>query len=165
VLAGCKGITINHALDKSVALDPIKIDPIKLEPIDINMRVDVYQYSAEQGDSETVKKKKEVAESLRNRSEQIRELKNSELVAENHQGLLTVLKDPPEWGDGYVTKTVKAENDDRLFMMEDKARQSNSLKIDDIKREQWERRRQLAFEHEWVEVEEDGEYKVVKKGN
>ena len=162
VFPSCKGFDINVGTK-----DPIKLDPIKLEPIDLNMRVDVYQYTGKSPEEKVAQKNvASAAERLRNRMQEIQTLKNSRLIGENHYGLLTIKNRPAGDYGVYVQKTVDEENADRVFLMTDKVNQSDTLQMAEVQREQWERRRQISFEGEWIEVpaDEDGTYRWLQKG-
>lgn len=162
LLGGCKGFNINVGTKEA-----IKLDPIKLEPIDLNMRVDVYQYTGTSPEEKAAQKNVgSAADRLRNRMEEIQKLKNNRFVGENHLGLLEIRNLPAGDYGGYVQKTVDQENADRAFLMTDKVNQSDTLQLADVQREQWERRRQITFEGEWIEVPADveGTFRWTQKG-
>ena len=145
----CKAFDINVGTK-----DPIKLDPIQ---VDLTMRVDVYQYS---GNSEEKKQEiKNVAnavENQRNRMAEIQTLKNSRYVGENHLGLLSIRNLPAGKDGEYVQKTVDAENADRTFLMTDISNSSaTSLPLEDIQRQQWQKRIEDSFQGEWIEVAGD----------
>lgn len=161
LVAGCSGgPTINIATKQ-----PLKVDPLK---VDLNMRVDVYQHA-----DNTVQKKaantqpaagEDVQTRLRNRMGEIQVLKNNRLVGESRRGLLEIRTQPPgEFGD-YVQRTVEAENNDRLAMMQEIAQKKN-LGLEEVQRQQAELIRNKAFNGEWIEVPQpDGTFAWKQKG-
>lgn len=129
--------------------EPIKLDPIK---VDLNMRVDVYQYT---GNAEEEKvaatSRKDAATRLRDRMKEVQELKNNRFVGENHLGLLSIRDSPAgDYGD-YVRRTVDEENADRVYVMTDKANRDGTV-LADVQTDQWNRRVQSSFPGEWIET-------------
>jgi uncharacterized protein YdbL (DUF1318 family) len=154
ILGGCKAPTVNLSTS-----DPIKVD--------INMRLDVYQYS-----SPTTKKlatpqptpAAQTPESRRrNRMADIQQFKNERIVGEGHDGLLTILKKPEgEYGD-YVRVTVEEENADRMQLMKSLA-ENQKTSLPEIQSKQAELWRNRSFKGEWIETQQpDGSWKWVQK--
>jgi hypothetical protein len=139
LLPGCKLPDVNLATPKPIEMN-------------LNMRLDVYQYSGDApSDKETAKEQANLAERQRNRSEEIQTLKNNRLVGENHLGLLQTRDLPAgKWGE-YVKKTVEEENADRLSLMRKEAEKTErSLNL--VQAEQWKLRSEKAFKGEFIEL-------------
>lgn len=138
--AGCKAPTVNLATS-----EPIRVD--------INMRLDVYQHQP-QGTKPSVAQaapSDNPETARRNRMADIQQFKNSRLVGENHDGLLTVRVDTPgDYGD-YVRKTVTAENADRMSLMKAEA-ERDKRNLADVQARQAEIWRKRSFKDEWIEV-------------
>lgn len=147
-MSGCKLPDINLATPK-----PLEVN--------LNMRLDVYQYSGDKAASpEQTKSVAEAAERMRNRLEEIQTLKNNRLVGEDHRGLLQIREVPGgTWGD-YVKRTVDAENEDRMLLMRTTAAKSNR-ELHLVQAEEWHLRADKAFKGEWIEVagEKEGSFK------
>lgn len=126
-------------------------EPLK---VDLNMRLDVYQYRGdepEDGDKEELKSLAEAVERQRNRMAEVQELKNNRLVGEDHRGLLQLRQTPAgQWGD-YVKRTVNEENDDRMLLMRNEAKES-SRQLHQVQAEAWRLRSEQAFKGEYIEV-------------
>jgi hypothetical protein len=120
--------------------------------VNLNMRLDVYQYSdSEPRDQEAAKSAGEATERMRNRMAEIQTLKGNQLVGEDHRGLLLVREVPAgEWGP-QMKKAVADENEDRMLLMRQKAKESNRP-LHEIQGEQWRLRTQQANTGEWIEV-------------
>lgn len=120
--------------------------------VNLNMRLDVYQYrSDEPVDNEAKKSASEATERMRNRMAEISTLKGNQLVGEDHRGLLLVREVPAgEWGP-QMKKAVADENEDRMLLMRQKAKESNRP-LHEIQGEQWRLRTQQANSGEWIEV-------------
>lgn len=120
--------------------------------VNLNMRLDIYQYrSDEPTDKEATKNVSEATLRMRNRMAEIQGLKNSQLVGEDHRGMLIVREVPAgDWGP-QMKKAVTAENDDRMLLMRQKAKESNRP-LHEIEAEQWRLRTQQANTGEWIEV-------------
>jgi uncharacterized protein len=101
---------------------------------------------------------------LRNRMGEVQVLKNNRLVGESRKGLLEIRNQSPgEFGD-YVSRTVDAENKDRMAMMQDIAQKKN-LPIEEVQRQQAELARNKAFNGEWIELPQpDGTFAWKQKG-
>jgi uncharacterized protein YdbL (DUF1318 family) len=153
-LGGCKAPTVNLATS-----DPIKVD--------INMRLDVYQYS-----SPTTKKAAGPQATpaavtpearRRNRMADIQQFKNERLVGEGHEGLLVILKKPEgEYGD-YLRVAVEEENADRMDLMKSLA-EGEKTSLPEIQAKQAELWRNRSFKGEWIETQTiDGSWKWMQK--
>ena len=138
-LSACKLPDVNLATPK-----PLEVN--------LNMRLDVYQYSSEKAQTpEQTKTLGEATERMRNRQEEIQTLKNNRLVGEDHRGLLQVREVPGgTWGD-YVKRTVEAENEDRTLLVRAKAAKTNR-ELHIVQTEDWKLRTEKAFKGEWIEV-------------
>lgn len=132
--------------------------------VNLNMRLDVYQFSGDAPkDTEKAKTLAEASERMRNRSSEVQELKNNRLVGEDHRGLVHLREVPGgKWGDR-VKQVVTEENDDRLLIMRDQA-QKSSRTLMEVQQEQWKLRTAKAYKGEWIEVagEKEGTYKWVQ---
>lgn len=120
--------------------------------VNLNMRLDIYQYRGDEPqDKEAAKNAGEATLRLRNRMQEIQTLKNNQLVGEDHRGLLLIREVPAgDWGP-QMKKTVAAENEDRMLLMRQKAKESNRP-LHEIEAEQWRLRTQQANTGEWIEV-------------
>ncbi len=120
--------------------------------VNLNMRLDIYQYRGDEPlDNEATKNAGEATLRLRNRMQEIQTLKNNQLVGEDHRGQLLIREVPTgEWGP-QMKKTVAAENEDRMLLMRQKAKEANRP-LHEIEAEQWRLRTQQANTGEWIEV-------------
>jgi len=120
--------------------------------VNLNMRLDIYQYRGDEPlDKEAAKSAGEATRRMRNRMEEIQTLKNNQLVGEDHRGQLVIREVPAgDWGP-QMKKAVAAENEDRMLLMRQKAKESNRP-LHEIESEQWRLRTQQAGTGEWVEV-------------
>lgn len=151
MMAGCSAPTVNLATG-----EPIKVD--------IAMRLDVYNHNKESaakgaGASPT----SDTETRRRNRMADIQNFKNSRLIGEGHNGLLSIQVDSPGEAGDYVRKTVAAENEDRMALMKalaDKGEKS----LPAVQTEQgalWQKR---SFEGELIEITNpDGTFSWVPK--
>lgn len=151
LLTACKLPDINLATPK-----PIEVN--------LNMRLDVYQFSGDAPkDTEKAKSLAEAMERMRNRGSEIQELKNNRLVGEDHRGLLHIREVPGgKWGDR-VKQAVLEENDDRSLVMRNQAEKSNRTLIE-VQAEQWKLRTEKAYKGEWIEIagDKEGTFKWVQ---
>jgi len=140
VLAACK------------QLPQIPITTPKPLEVNLNMRLDVYQYHGDEPqDKEALKHVSEATERMRNRMAEIETLRNNQLVSEDHRGLLQIREVPSgEWG-AQVKKAVAAENEDRMLLMRQKAKEANRP-LHEIEDEQWHLRSEQADVGDWIEV-------------
>jgi uncharacterized protein len=139
-------------------------DPLK---VDVNVRLDVYQYSKPDAakPAEAVAQTVEsVLERKRNRSGEVQTLKNNRLVGENHRALLTIREQPAGKEGEWVKKTVQGENDDRVFLMVEMAKKEN-LQMHEVQEREWKLNLERAFPSEWIEVPGDkpGIFKWIAK--
>jgi uncharacterized protein YdbL (DUF1318 family) len=153
LLGGCKAPTVNLATS-----EPIKVD--------INMRLDVYQYSAPgtQKPAQVQASSGPAPESRRrNRMADIQQFKNQRLVGEGHDGLLVIrIKPEGEYGD-YVRITVEEENADRMELMKSLA-ESQKTSLPEIQAKQAELWRNRSFKGEWIETPgPDGTWTWIQK--
>jgi hypothetical protein len=142
--------TASLAACKTLPQVPITT-PKPLE-VNLNMRLDVYQYRGDEPqDKEALKNISEATERMRNRMEEIQTLKNNQLVSEDHRGLLQIREVPSgDWGV-QVKKAVAAENEDRMLLMRQKAKEANRP-LHEIEDEQWRLRSEQADAGDWIEV-------------
>ena len=158
------------ALVAGCSIPPVALttpEPIK---VNINMRVDVYQYSDVSKGKKSSKQGGEkgeesaAADTIRsNRRASIQSFKNSQYIGEGHEGLLIVLK--TSLGDlgNRVRKEVEAENADRSVEMQSQA-QKEKIPISEIQTRQGEVNRIRAFKGEWIEkANPDGTFTWIQK--
>jgi uncharacterized protein YdbL (DUF1318 family) len=154
MLAGCKAPTVNLSTS-----DPIKVD--------INMRLDVYQYSSPTTKKPATPQATPAAQTpegrRRNRMADVQQFKNERLVGEGHEGLLVILKKSEgEYAD-YVRVTVEEENTDRMELMKSLA-ESQKTSLPEIQSRQAELWRNRSFKGEWIETPgPDGSWNWVQK--
>lgn len=151
LLASCAAPTVNLSTP-----EPVKVD--------IEMRLDVYQHSEENADRPaSPKPAADPAQARRNRMAELQALKNSRVVGEGRDGLLSLRVDPPgDYGD-WARATVKAENADRMALMKAEA---TSLKVSlmHIQEKQAAVAQKMAFKDEWIEVpKDDGTWEWIQK--
>lgn len=136
-------------------------EPIK---VDLAMDVHVYQHGEEEDDAENRRNAdyRTAMNSRRNRMAEIQELKNNRLVGENHLAELSIRNKPAgEYGD-YVVETVREENEDREILMRFEA-EEEGVSISQIREEQWRHWQRKSFPGEWIEVEDNGSYRWIRK--
>lgn len=140
LVGGCSAPTVNLS-----TAEPIKVD--------ISMRLDVYQHSKEAAARKSAgpDASADPEARRRNRMADIQNFKNSRLVGEGRDGLLSIRVDAAGDTGDYLRKTVAAENEDRMSLMKalsDKEKRN----LSDIQAEQaalWQKR---SFEGELIEV-------------
>jgi hypothetical protein len=138
-LAGCSAPNINLS-----TAEPIKVD--------IAMRLDVYQHNKDATKKPTAGAVASDPETRRrNRMADIQSFKNSRLVGEGSNGLLSIRVDTPGEAGDYMRKTVASENEDRSALMAARA-EKEQRKIEDIRAEQAALWRQRSFEGELIEL-------------
>lgn len=143
LLASCKGPSVSLSTPEPIV-------------VDINMRVDVY----ERGGGGAAAKPSPGADApaadtrRRSRAGDIQTFKNSRLVGEGRDGLLSVLSRPEGGYGAYVEKTVAEENADRLVVMRQLAGE-RKMSLPDVQSQQGELWRNRSFSGEWVEVMQD----------
>jgi hypothetical protein len=150
-LAGCSAPNINLS-----TAQPIKVD--------IAMRLDVYQHNKDAA-------KKPASDGLpsdpetrrRNRMADIQNFKNSRLVGEGRDGLLSIRMDTPGEAGDYMRKTVASENEDRMVLMSART-EKEKRNLADIQAEQAALWRQRSFQGELIELANpDGTFGWVAK--
>jgi hypothetical protein len=137
-------------------------EPIK---VDIQMRLDVYQYSGdEESKPEADVEYADAVKRQRDRMAQVTDLKNNRWVGENHLGLLSVRLLPAGDDGKWVRTTVDDENKDRMILMRNAAN-SRKVMLHKIQEEQWKQRTEASFAGEWIEIagEREGTFKWEKK--
>ncbi len=151
-LSACAGPTVNL-----VTPEPIKVD--------IAMRLDVYQHT-----KETAKKPRaalttpsDPIEARRNRMADIQTFKNSRLVGEGRDALLSIRVDTPgDYGD-YIRKSVDAENTDRMQLMKTES-DREKISLPQVQTKKASLASKLAFKGEWIElVKDDGSAEWIQK--
>lgn len=151
LLSGCKLPDVNLATPK-----PLEVN--------LNMRLDVYQYSGDKGENkEALRSLGEATDRQRNRMSELRELKSNGHIGEDHRGLLQIRDLPPgDWGER-TKKLVQDENDDRTTQMRAEAQRTNRP-LHEVQDDQWKRNLSAAFKNEWVEQpgEKEGTFKWVQ---
>ncbi|MCP5559149.1 MAG: DUF1318 domain-containing protein [Verrucomicrobiaceae bacterium] len=153
-----------YCLVSCKTLPEIPITTPKPLEVNLNMRLDVYQYRGDEPvDKEAVRTIAEATQRMRNRMEEIQTIKSNRFVGEDHRGLLQLREVPGgTWGD-YVKQTVAAENEDRLLLMRNEAKESKRA-LHDVEQEQWRLRSEKSFPGEYIEVPGDaaGTFKWVQ---
>jgi hypothetical protein len=151
-LSACAGPTVNL-----VTPEPIKVD--------IAMRLDVYQHAKEPAKKPrtTLTASSDPIEARRNRMADIQTFKNSRLVGEGRDALLSIRVDTPgDYGD-YIRKSVDAENTDRMQLMKTES-EREKISLPQIQKKQASLAAKLAFKGEWIElVKEDGSAEWIQK--
>jgi uncharacterized protein YdbL (DUF1318 family) len=84
----------------------------------------------------------------------IQTFKNSRLVGEGRDGLLSVLSRPEGSYGAYVVKTVAEENADRMVVMRQLAAE-RKMSMADVQAQQGDLWRNRSFSGEWVEALQD----------
>ncbi|MFM8363920.1 MAG: DUF1318 domain-containing protein, partial [Verrucomicrobiota bacterium] len=117
--------------------------------------IDVYQHGKEEDKkSNAAPKTANAAKERTNRIAEIQALKNSRIVGEAANALLSIrVETPGDYGD-YVRKTVEAENADRMAVMKSEAAR-DKIPLPRIQKTQADLARKMAFKGEWIEVEKD----------
>ena len=133
-------------------LPQIPITTPKPLEVNLNMRLDVYQYRGDEPqDKEALKNVSEATDRMRNRMAEIETLRNNQFVSEDHRGLLQIREVPSgDWGP-QVKKAVAAENEDRMLLMRQKAKEANRP-LHEIEDEQWHLRSEQADVGDWIEI-------------
>jgi hypothetical protein len=150
-LSSCKLPDVNLATPK-----PIEVN--------LNMRLDVYQFTGDEPtDKEKAKTIAEATERIRNRLDEVQTMKNNRLVGEDHRGLLYLREVPGgKWGER-AKAAVQEENDDRLLLMRQEAEKKNRT-LNEIQQEQWKLRSSKAYKGEWIEIagEKEGTFQWIQ---
>jgi len=146
-------------LATACSLPAVQVETPKPIAIDINMRVDVYQHDGKDGDaggaSAVGTSVADIEARRRARMAEVQTLKNSRLVGENHEGLLSVRDLPPGDYGAYVKKTVEAENADRMALMEATANKEQKP-LSEVQQSIADLWRERSFPGEWIEVRDAG---------
>lgn len=144
----------------------VKVETPKPIAVDINMRVDIYQHDDQdaeaQGTAAAAKGLADVEARRRARMAEIQTLKNSRLIGENHEGLLSIRDLPPGDYGTYVKKTVDAENADRTALMEATAKKEEEP-LAQVQKNLATLWRERSFPGEWIQVRENGNWTWIQK--
>jgi Protein of unknown function (DUF1318) len=131
--------------------------------VNLNMRLDVYQYSGDKPeDKAQAKTLAEAVERMRDRQAEVQTMKDNRLVGEDHRALLQLRQVPAgKWGDR-VKQAVEEENADRTTVMRNEALTKDQA-LHEVEKDQWQRRIDKAFKGEWIEVagDKDGTYQWI----
>ena len=151
LLAGCSAPTVNLT-----TTEPIKVD--------ISMRLDVFEHNKDNGPKGVgAAATGEPETRRRNRMADIQNFKNSRLIGEGRDGLLSIRADTSGEDGDYMRKTVSAENEDRMTLMKAAAGKAQKS-LPAVQAEQsslWQKR---SFEGELIEVANpDGTFAWVAK--
>jgi uncharacterized protein len=137
--------------------------------VDVTLKVDIVQRKVETaGEEETPAPTSDAGTSdeetrRRDRMGQIQTFKNSRLVAENRNGLLTIMRLPPGEYGKQVAQAVAAENADRTVLMKVEAGKRR-LPLASVEAEQAAAWRERAFPGEWIEEQQpDKTWRFVQK--
>jgi uncharacterized protein YdbL (DUF1318 family) len=148
---------------------PVNVMTRKPLAVDVTVRMDIYQHKvATTGDTEAAAPAGDAGTSdeetrRRERMGQIQAFKNSRLVGENHEGLLTIMRLPPGDYGRQVESVVAAENADRRELMQAEAT-SRRVPLATVQAEQAAQWRDHAFPGEWVEEQQaDKTWRWVQK--
>jgi hypothetical protein len=143
LLGACSAPTVNLATPA-----PIKVD--------IAMRIDVYQYNkeADKKSQQPLAATADPALTRRDRLADIQTFKNSRLVGEGRDALLSIRVDTPGDYGAYIRKTVEAENADRMALMKTEAAQQK-ISLPQIQLKQADLAAKMAFKGEWIEIESE----------
>jgi hypothetical protein len=162
-LAVCAGLLVTACKQ----LPEVPITTPKPLEVNLNMRLDIYQYRGDEPlDKEAAKGVAEATQRMRNRMAGIQTYKNNQLIGEDHRGLLQVREVPAgDWG-AQMKKDVAAENEDRMLIMRNKAREADRP-LHEVEAEQWRLRAQQANRGEWIEVpgESPGSFQWKRAGD
>ncbi len=141
--AGCQGPTVRLTTPEPIV-------------VDINMRVDIYERASGSPAAKPAPGADLPAADARRRSRMgdIQTFKNSRLVGEGRDGLLSVLSRPEGSYGAYVEKTVAEENADRVVVMRQLGVE-RKLSLADVQAQQGELWRNRSFSGEWIEVPQD----------
>jgi len=151
LLVGCSTPTVNLS-----TAEPIQVD--------ISMRLDVYDHNKQAATkSAGTSPSGETETRRRNRMADIQNFKNSRLIGEGRDGLLSIRVETPGDDGDYVRKTVAAENDDRMALMK-AAAQKEQKSLPAVQAEQSSLWRKRSFEGELIEAANpDGTFSWVAK--
>jgi len=140
LLVGCSAPTVNLSTQ-----DPIKVD--------IAMRLDVYQHNKTTSPKTAppADKSGDPENRRRNRMADIQNFKNSRLVGEGRDGLLSIRVETTGEAGDYLRKTVAEENADRMALMLALA-EKEKRSPQDIQAAQSDLWQKRSFEGELIEV-------------
>jgi uncharacterized protein len=148
---------------------PVTVQTPKPIEVDVRMKVEIYQQKVETApDEQTPAPTSEAGTSdeevrRRERMGQIQTFKNSRLVGENHNGLLSIIRLPPGEYGKQVEQTVAAENTDRTVLMKAEA-EKRRVPLATVEAEQAAQWRERAFPGEWIEEQQpDKTWRFVQK--
>jgi uncharacterized protein YdbL (DUF1318 family) len=141
--AGCKGPTVSLTTPEPIV-------------VDVNMRVDIYERGGGSSAAKPLPGADLPAADARRRSRtgDIQTFKNSRLIGEGRDGLLSVLSRPEGSYGLYVDKTIAEENGDRVVVMRQLAVE-RKMSLADVQAQQGELWRNRSFSGEWIEVPQD----------
>lgn len=141
--SGCQGPTVNLSTPEPIV-------------VDVNMRVDIFERGSGTGSTKPSPAADFPAADARrlSRMGDIQKFKNSRLVGEGRDGLLSVLSRPEGNFGKYVDRVAAEENADRLVIMRQLATE-RGLSLADVQSEQGELWRNRSFSGEWIEVMQD----------
>ena len=143
--AGCQGPTVNLSTPEPIV-------------VDVNMRVDIFERGSGSGAPKPSPAADLPAADARrlSRMGDIQTFKNSRLVGEGRDGLLSVLSRPEGNYGKYVERVAAEENADRLVIMRQLATERR-LPLADVQAEQGQLWRNRSFSGEWIEVMQDND--------
>lgn len=139
-LAGCTGPTVNLSTP-----EPVKVD--------IAMRLDVYQHQKEEKPSQPAPTTTPGNDRL-NRAADIQTFKNSRLIGESANALLSIRVEPSGEEGDYLRKIVEAENASRMALMKEQSTR-DKIPLPAIQKKQADLARKMAFKGEWIEMEKE----------
>jgi hypothetical protein len=120
--------------------------------VSLNMRLDIYQYRGDEPlDKETAKGASEATRRMRNRMAEIQRSKTTSSSARIIAACCKSARCPPATGGPQMKKAVAADNEDRMLLMRQKAKESNRP-LHEIESEQWPLHAQQANSGEWIEI-------------
>lgn len=141
-VAGCSGPTVHLSTPEPIV-------------VDVNMRVDIFERGSGSATKPSPAADLPAADARRlSRMGDIQTFKNSRLVGEGRDGLLSVLSRPEGNYGNYVDRIVAEENADRLVIMRQLASERRRS-LGDVQTEQGELWRNRSFSGEWIEVMQD----------
>ena len=159
LLGSCSAPTVNLATSEPIV-------------VDLNMRLDVYQYSPTNSQKPTTTAAAGNGASTSttntdaqrgNREADIQKFKNERLIGENRDGLITIRTRPEGEYGNYIAKAVEQENADRMTLMKGIAERQKTT-LPEVQKRQGELWRNRSFKNEWIEEPQaDGSWKWTQK--
>jgi uncharacterized protein YdbL (DUF1318 family) len=146
LLAGCRAV-------------PVHITTPEPLQVDVTVRMDIFQHKVQAAEDATTSAPtsdtgtSDEETRRRERMGQIQSFKNSRLVGENRNGLLTIIRLPPGEYGRQVEQVVAAENADRTELMRTQAA-ARRVPVATIEAEQAAQWRDRAFPGEWIEEQQ-----------